>query len=241
MQPKKDGKITMYKSFVFSRTELAFLLAEAGLNTFYGFDLLVSEFKQRDALLFINKLVRSGIVGVNENSLRFNTEVSTIINCLANSKNVVVVYPGSSFCDISCCYSFGDNSVVLRVCNDSVDKIRLTMVKTFEVYDLLNSNSKTNRIDSADDDFVSSDYNAKKTVDEISKCFPKADLSVFRSFDNIDLIIGVVEKNTGNLNRIGAVISEPDIDYFAEIFYGESEICIYSEERAERFFSEVLL
>ena len=238
---KKDGCKMIEKSFVFSRSELALLLSKYGIESFYGFDLSSSDKTQKQMLLLINRLVRNGMLDVGDSSLVFNKEIEKIMCCIANSNRIIVFYPGDLYGTIRCCYVFNEKTIVTQVADTSEDKIKLSLVKTEDLYDYVFDGIFSDAIieTDAEDDF-DVDCETEQTIRLMLNSFPHCNSSTFRRFENVECIAESVNKNSGETSRFCAVLSGAENTYIAEIKESENNISLFSDNSMKRCFCDLM-
>lgn len=229
------------KSFVFSRSELALLLSKYGIESFYGFDLSSSDKTQKQMLLLINRLVRNGMLDVGNSSLVFNKEIENIMCCIANSNRIIVFYPGDLYGTIRCCYVFNEKTIVTQVADTSEDKIKLSLVKTEDLYDYVFDGIFSDAIieTDAEDDF-DVDYETEQTIRLMLNSFPHCNSSTFRRFENVECIAESINKNSGETSRFCAVLSGAENTYIAEIKESEHNISLFSDNSMKRCFCDLM-
>lgn len=114
------------KSYILSLSEFYLLVGKTGNSYVFGFsDSDSTSCSELSLVHRINKMVRAGLINVDDSGLVPNSDLWDIICSVANAKKCIVLNFADPFKDVLCCY-IGESIVVTSIDSNSEGKnIRL--------------------------------------------------------------------------------------------------------------------
>lgn len=229
------------KSFLFSRDELAMLLSKFGVESFYGFDLSGFDESPQKYIIFMNRLVRNGIMNIGQDALVFGSEISNVFSCIANCSYIMVFYSGFSYESVKCCYVCGNRIVVTCMASGISDKIKLSLMDIEDFYDSLNLDLTVDLSDEwIDEDEPELGYEVQKVIDFAVKSFSKDNAVLLRTFDHVEWVADVADRNSGEVKQRYFIVSGTECSYIVTIDKNSVNVDLFTKNRAKQCLHNLL-
>ena len=231
---RTDGQKMFDKSFLFSRDELAMLLSKFGIKYFYGFDLSADYESPRKYIVLMNRLIKAGFLSIGEKNLKFSSELSEVLMCIADCSYVLVFYPSAIYDGVKCCYISGNKTVLSQVYDGTNEKIKLTLADTDEIYDYISHGISMGYSAEYEED-LEPDYKIKEIISFAEKSFPTQNASELRSFEYIEWVADIVEKNSGNILQRCFAINGEECSYIVKTEKNNVDINMFTDGKVKQY------